>query len=143
MRITLSTGDDNNENSTSALKEFKNEHDHVSLLLNEKLAEVLNFKMFKYEVMIRVVLLKVNIILTKYEKHDKNHILIYNLDDLINELIQLKTVIKKDMRKGMQFKKNKNKTKKSEKEGLQSSNISTTQNSKKLNISQNTNSSTS
>lgn len=58
----------NNESSMSAFKEFKDEHDHISLSLNEKLAEVSNFEMFKCEVIMRAVLLKVNIIFIKYEK---------------------------------------------------------------------------
>lgn len=72
-------------------------------------------------------------------KHDKNHIFVYNLNDLINKLIRLKIVIKKNMGKEMQFKKAMN----SEKESSQNLNTLTTQNSKELNISQNINPSTS
>ncbi|EDN02358.1 hypothetical protein HCAG_00222 [Histoplasma mississippiense (nom. inval.)] len=282
MGITLSTGSSNNGGSMSALKEFKDEHDHVSLSLNEKLAGASNFEAFKREVMARAVLLEANTILTKYEEqapedstpdeskiwsyknrrmweciwnnmksnaqtlaqsklqgdeetgkmgntaalwraleleyqvhaadhqntlysrishmniywhggdltpfvqdwrqtvneiaakgwalpdaylrqrfvdalkthnqdwvqnylknlrngHDKNHIPVYDLDDLIDELIRLKTVVKKDTGKGMQSKKAND----SEKECSQSSNTLTTKNSKELNTSQNTNPSTS
>ncbi|EDN08130.1 hypothetical protein HCAG_04640 [Histoplasma mississippiense (nom. inval.)] len=68
MGITLSTGSSNNGGSMSALKEFKDEHDHVSLSLNEKLAGASNFEAFKREVMARAVLLEANTILTKYEE---------------------------------------------------------------------------